>query len=43
MARQDPQAGTDPEEDRGWPVWGAAIQDALDRRNITVNSAAGRL
>lgn len=43
MARQDPQAGTDPEQDRGWPMWGAAIQDALDRRNITVNSAAGRL
>lgn len=43
MARQDPQAGHDTEQDRGWAQWGAAIQDALNRRNITVNAAAGRL
>jgi transcriptional regulator with XRE-family HTH domain len=36
-------AGNDPERDHGWPLWGAAIQDALDRREITVNSAASRL
>ena len=36
-------AGNDPERDHGWPLWGATIQDALDRRGITVNSAASRL
>ena len=43
MARQGPQTGNYTEQDRGWPVWGAAIQKALDRREITVNSAASRL
>jgi transcriptional regulator with XRE-family HTH domain len=37
------QAGNGAEQDRGWPMWGAAIQDALDRHGITVNSAASRL
>jgi transcriptional regulator with XRE-family HTH domain len=37
------RAGSDGERDHGWPVWGAAIRDALDRREITVNAAAGRL
>jgi len=41
--RQGRQAGTDLEQDHGWPTWGAAIQAALDRRGITVNSAASRL
>ena len=30
-------------ENRGWPAWGAVVQAALDRRGITVNSAAGQL
>lgn len=35
--------GNDQERDRGWLLWGATIQAALDRRAITVNSAASRL
>lgn len=35
--------GHDLEQDHGWPVWGAAIQGALERRGITINSAASRL
>lgn len=31
------------ERDRGWPVWGTAIQAALDHRGVSVNSAATRL
>lgn len=43
MATEDPNAGDEAERDHGWPVWGAAVKDALDRRGITVNSAASRL
>jgi len=43
VAVEGPRAGNDPERDHGWPLWGAAIQAALDRREITVNSAASRL
>lgn len=38
-----PYAARDAERDHGWPLWGAAIRDALDRREITVNAAASRL
>jgi transcriptional regulator with XRE-family HTH domain len=38
-----PLAGNDTERDHGWPLWGAAIHDALDRREITVNAAASKL
>jgi myo-inositol-1(or 4)-monophosphatase len=31
------------EQDHGWPAWGREVQAALDRRGITVNSAATRL
>ena len=43
VATEGLHAGNAPERDHGWPLWGAAIQDALDRRKITVNSAASRL
>jgi transcriptional regulator with XRE-family HTH domain len=43
VATEAPHAWNDTERDHGWPLWGAAIQDALDRREITVNSAASRL
>ena len=43
MTRQGRQPGKEAEEDHGWPLWGAAVQDGLDRRNITVNSAAAQL
>ena len=43
MAAEVPHDGNDPERDHGWPLWGTAIQAALDRRAITVNSAASRL
>jgi transcriptional regulator with XRE-family HTH domain len=43
MAAEVPYDGINPERDRGWPLWGSAIQAALDRRAITVNSAASRL
>jgi transcriptional regulator with XRE-family HTH domain len=43
VATEIPHAGNDTERDHGWPLWGAAIQAALDRREITVNSAASRL
>jgi transcriptional regulator with XRE-family HTH domain len=33
----------DLEQDHGWPAWGAAIREALERRGITINSAASRL
>jgi transcriptional regulator with XRE-family HTH domain len=40
---QGQHGGHDLEQDHGWPAWGAAIQRALERRGITVNSAASRL
>jgi transcriptional regulator with XRE-family HTH domain len=43
VAAEIPHAGNDSERDHGWPLWGAAIQAALERREITVNSAASRL
>ena len=43
MAAEVPHDGNDPERDHGWPLWGTAIQTALDRRAITVNSAASKL
>lgn len=43
MAADVPDAGSDPEREHGWPLWGATIAAALDRRAITVNSAASRL
>lgn len=43
VATEIPHAGNDTERDHGWPLWGAAVQAALDRREITVNSAASRL
>jgi transcriptional regulator with XRE-family HTH domain len=43
MAGQSMPAHNQTEKDHGWPAWGAAIQSALERREITVNSAAGRL
>jgi hypothetical protein len=43
VAAEIPHAGKDSERDHGWPLWGAAIQAALERREITVNSAASRL
>jgi transcriptional regulator with XRE-family HTH domain len=43
VATKVPHAGNDNERDHGWPLWGAAIKAALDRREITVNSAASRL
>lgn len=43
VATEVPHAGNDTERDHGWPLWGAAVQAALDRREITVNSAANRL
>jgi transcriptional regulator with XRE-family HTH domain len=43
VATESPFAGNDPERDHGWPLWGAAIQDALRRRKITINAAASEL
>jgi transcriptional regulator with XRE-family HTH domain len=43
MATEGFRAGNDRERDHGWPLWGAAIHDALDRREITVNAAAAKL
>jgi transcriptional regulator with XRE-family HTH domain len=43
VATEIPHSGNDPERDHGWPLWGAAVRGALDRRAITVNSAASRL
>jgi hypothetical protein len=43
VAAELPHAGNDSERDHGWPLWGTAIQAALERREITVNSAASRL
>lgn len=43
VATEDPYARGDLERDHGWPLWGAAIRDALDRREITINAAANRL
>lgn len=43
VERLGQQAQHDLEQDHGWPAWGAAIQEALERRGITVNSAATRL
>ena len=43
VAAEVPHDGNDPERDRGWPLWGTAIAAALDRRAITVNSAASKL
>jgi transcriptional regulator with XRE-family HTH domain len=43
VTTQGQQIGSEIEQDHGWPAWGAAIQDALDRRNITVNAAAAQL
>jgi transcriptional regulator with XRE-family HTH domain len=40
---QGPQGGHDLGQDHGWPVWGAAVRGALERRGITINSAAIRL
>jgi transcriptional regulator with XRE-family HTH domain len=40
---QDPLGRHDLEQDHGWPAWGAAIRDALERRGITINSAASQL
>ena len=40
---QDPMGRHDLEQDHGWPVWGAAIREALERRGITINSAASQL
>lgn len=37
------QDALEAEQDRGWPAWGREVQAALDRRGITVNSAATRL
>jgi transcriptional regulator with XRE-family HTH domain len=37
------QDALETERDRGWPLWGTAIQTALDRRGLSVNSAATRL
>jgi transcriptional regulator with XRE-family HTH domain len=37
------QDALETERDRGWPLWGTAIQAALDRRGLSVNSAATRL
>jgi len=33
----------DLEQDHGWPVWGAAVQGTLERRGITINSAASQV
>lgn len=43
VATEGPYAGNDFERDHGWPSWGAAIQQALDRREISINAAASRL
>jgi hypothetical protein len=43
VERQGQLAHHDSEQEHGWPAWGAEIQRALDRRGITVNSAASRL
>ena len=43
MAVERSQDGEERERERGWPLWGSAIRDALDRQQITVNSAAVRL
>jgi hypothetical protein len=43
VAADVPHARNDPERDHGWPLWGAAVQAALDRRALTVNSAASKL
>ena len=40
---QGKQGGHALEQDHGWPVWGAAIQGALERRGISTNNAAIRL
>lgn len=40
---QDPLGRHHLEQDHGWPVWGAAIRGALERRGITINSAASQL
>jgi transcriptional regulator with XRE-family HTH domain len=37
------QGAVEVEQDHGWPAWGMAVQAALDRHGITVNSAATRL
>jgi len=33
----------EPEHERGWPRWGAAVRAALDDRSITINAAATSL
>ena len=43
MANESRQVENGIDQDHGWPAWGAAIRDALSRRNITVNSAAAQL
>lgn len=43
MATDDRSTGSDTEEDHGWPAWAAAIQRALDQRNITTHAAAAQL
>ena len=40
---QGPLGRRDLEQDHGWPAWGTAIQGALERRSITINSAASQL
>jgi hypothetical protein len=37
------QDGRERERDHGWPLWGSAVRDALERQQISVNAAAGRL
>jgi len=43
MDAQGPRGRRDPEQDHGWSEWGAAIRGALERRGITINSAASQL
>jgi transcriptional regulator with XRE-family HTH domain len=43
VEKHDQQGARDAEQDHGWPAWGSAVQAALDRRGITLNSAASRL
>lgn len=43
MAGADMPKWDETEHDHGWPAWGATIKAELERRNITINSAAARL